>query len=101
MRSASPLSLLLLTLLVGCAAPNAQTPGVRLLTSEAPQAQAVPEADAAPSRAPDVIRPRIGAPGGSGAGSRRVAPAAAKVQSGKDTVGALPAGAAGAAGPFG
>ena len=100
MQRASSLPLLLLTLLVGCAA---QAPGVRVLTSEAPHVRAEPEAGTSMSAPTAVSTPRIGAPGGSGAGSRRVAPAAAQArpQSGNDTVGGLPAGAGGVAGPFG
>lgn len=79
--------------------PNAQVP-LRVLSSEAPRAT-LPEPELAPSneareaeRAP---LPRIGAPGGSGAGSRRVQPA----QSGNETVGGLPVGIGGGTGPRG
>lgn len=98
------LVLSLLALCNGCAGVAATTPSprlpVRLLSSEA---ASVPRPEAAPSQtqsnAPngDVAVPRIGAPGGSGAGSRRVAP----VQSGKETVGGLPVGMAGGTGPRG
>lgn len=61
-----------------------ERPPIRLLQTEAPHVQP-PEAvlPDAPEEAP-----RLGAPGGSGAGMRRVAP----IQSGNDTVGGLPAG---------
>ncbi len=99
MQRASTLSLL--TLLVGCAAPAAQAPGVRVLSSEAARVRAEPEAEVVST--PAVRKARIGAPGGSGAGSRRVVPAAAQArpQSGNDTVGGLPAGLGGAAGRWG
>jgi hypothetical protein len=111
MQRASSLPLLLLTLLVGCAAPAAQAPAVKVLASEAPRARAELEADGNLVGASTAsTKARIGAPGGSGAGSRRVAPARAKArpQSGNETVGGLPAGmgglpagTAGVAGPFG
>jgi hypothetical protein len=93
-RAAPSIPLLLLALLVGCAASCA--PVVRVLASETPDIHAEPEVTdrvTTPATAP----PRIGAPGGSGAGSRRVAPAAAQVgaQSGNETVGGLPAGGGG------
>lgn len=108
------LVLSLLALCNGCAGVAATTPSprlpVRLLSSEAASA---PRPEAAPSQTPsqtqtqtqtqscdphrDLAVPRIGAPGGSGAGSRRVAP----VQSGKETVGGLPVGMAGGTGPRG
>jgi hypothetical protein len=102
MHRAASIPPLLLTLLVGCAASNAQAPAVRVLTSEAPQLRAEPEADGRVI-APAITPPRIGAPGGSGAGSRRVAPTAvqAGAQSGNDTVGGLPAGTGGVPGPLG
>jgi hypothetical protein len=82
--------------LAGCAAPVR----VRVLHIEAPRITA-PEAaapePAAPSHDDARAVPRIGAPGGSGAGSRRVVPA----QSGNDTVGGLPAGIGGGSGPAG
>lgn len=107
-------AVLLVAFCSGCAslagaapAPTARLP-LRVLSSEAPTA---PRPEAAPSEtqgnapsetrsdAPqrNVTAPRIGAPGGSGAGSRRVAP----VQSGKETVGGLPVGTAGGTGPAG
>jgi hypothetical protein len=102
MQRASSIPLLLLTLLVGCAASNSQVPRVRVLTSETPQLRAEPEpgSDVA---APAVMPPRLGAPGGSGAGSRRVAPAAVRAgaQSGNDTVGGLAPGVGGVTGPLG
>lgn len=82
--------------LAGCAAAPVR---VRVLDSEAPRVSA-PEAtpEPAPSSHDDATAaPRIGAPGGSGAGSRRVVPA----QSGNDTVGGLPAGMGGGKGPAG
>lgn len=88
----------------GCAswsaAPTAARLPLRLLSSEA---ATTPGPEREPSETPgvapscDVTAPRIGAPGGSGAGSRRVVP----VQSGKETVGGLPAGMAGCTGPAG
>jgi hypothetical protein len=101
MQRASSIPLLLLTLLVGCTASNVQAPAVRVLTSETAHIQAEREADGHIA-APAVTPPRIGAPGGSGAGSRRVAPAAvqAGTQSGNDTVGGLAPGP-GVVGPLG
>src|SRR5881394_2524894 len=88
----------------GCAgfAGPAPTTGLplRLLSTEAPTP---PQPEAAPSETQsdtpirDIPAPRIGAPGGSGAGSRRVVP----VQSGKETVGGLPVGRGGGTGPAG
>jgi hypothetical protein len=79
---------------------------IRILSSEAASVQQ-PEAaacDAAPTSDATATRPgarigapRIGAPGGSGAGSRRVVPA----QSGNEAVGGLPAGAGTGAGVAG
>lgn len=107
-------AVLLVAFCAGCAslgtgapAPSARLP-LRLLSSEAPSA---PRPEAAPDETHDdapsethgnalqrnVTAPRIGAPGGSGAGSRRVAP----VQSGNETVGGLPVGTAGGTGPAG
>lgn len=92
------LLLSLLTLGSGCAnasvAPAAHP--VRVLDSESARAP-VPELDAAEKQRGATNAPRIGAPGGSGAGARRVAPA----QSGKETVGGLPAGIGGGSGPAG
>jgi hypothetical protein len=90
------LTVLLLTLSAACAgAPIASMHPVRVLDSEAapaPVPQPVGEsATKAPSAEPG---PRIGAPGGAGAGSRRVAP----LQSGNETVGGLPTGGVGVAG---
>jgi hypothetical protein len=97
------LPLITLALCSGCAA-SAATPSnlpLRILASEL---AAVPAPTAEPSElgssdAKDggERAPRIGAPGGSGAGSRRVAPA----QSGKETVGGLPVGMGGCTGPAG
>lgn len=84
---------------LGAPAPTTRLP-LRLLSHEAgtpPRPEAVPEETQGDAPSRDVKAPRIGAPGGSGAGSRRVAP----VQSGKETVGGLPAGAVGAVGPAG
>lgn len=91
MRGAS-LTLLVFTSACG----SAGGPAVRVLSSQAPsvRAEATPRAI---ENAPDLARPRIGAPGGSGAGSRRVVP----VQSGNETVGFLPAGIGGGSGPRG
>jgi len=78
-----------LTLCAGCtsASLTAAAHPVRILASEVTPAP-MPEAEA-PQTQPAEKSPRIGAPGGSGAGSRRVAPAH---QSGNETVGGLPAG---------
>jgi hypothetical protein len=83
---------------LGC---GASAVPVRVLSSEPPPAL-VPEAapnEALPAPPPSDTAPvpRIGAPGGSGSGSRRVAPA----QSGNETVGGLPAGIGGGKGPAG
>jgi hypothetical protein len=91
---------------LGCAAGSAsavrEPVRIRLLGSEAPRMQLPAEAPASNGAgspgevgAPEFTRaPRIGAPGGSGAGSRRVLPA----QSGKETVGGLPGGSGAGAG---
>ena len=94
MHRASSIPLVLLTLLVGCVSSRA--PVVRVLANETPHVHAEPEATDRVT-APAITPTRIGAPGGSGAGSRRVAPAAAQVgaQSGKETVGGLPGGSCG------
>jgi hypothetical protein len=91
------LSLLLLTLCAGCTSAPLTAPAhpVRILASEAARAP-VPEPETAKTHEPNRA-PRIGAPGGSGAGSRRVAP----VQSGNETVGGLPAGAGATTGAAG
>jgi hypothetical protein len=75
----SSLALALLALSgLGCASQS-PAPGwpVRALSSDAPQLE--PPAFEAPAEAPDTTAqpeaPRIGAPGGSGAGARRVATA--------------------------
>ena len=90
------LGLFVLALNVGCSATS--VPGspsrlpMRVLSNEAANA---PRPELAPSNGQrDATAPRIGAPGGSGAGSRRVVPA----QSGNETVGGLPAGAGDGAG---
>ena len=79
-----------IVLSAGCARVSAPLPArlpLRLLSSEAGVApQLVPERASDAQKSPDAQTPRIGAPGGSGAGSRRVAPA----QSGNETVGGLP-----------
>lgn len=98
--------MLALALGSGCAAPGAQAVRVRVLNTEAPRArlaQPVPSTDSSQARPESVAPPRLGAPGGSGAGSRRVTPAAATsdAQSGNDTVGGLPAGIGGVTGPLG
>jgi hypothetical protein len=77
-------------LTAGCA--SARSTPVRVLDSQLPAAPVpafegeAPESDRAAAAPPTA--PRIGAPGGSGAGSRRVRPA----QSGNEAVGGLPAG---------
>jgi hypothetical protein len=103
-------SLVLLLVLAGCGGTSlvATTHPVRVLDSEA-AASPVPQLEDA-MHPPDSVNardsvnahdsvnaPRIGAPGGSGAGSRRVAP----IQSGNETVGGLPAGIGGGKGPAG
>jgi hypothetical protein len=73
---------------------------LRALSSDAPSAprpEPEPSAASETREATQAPLPRIGAPGGSGAGSRCVQPA----QSGNDTVGGLPAGIGGVAGPRG
>ena len=85
---------------VGCAAGPVP---VRVLHTEVPHAQ-LPE-PASTQTAPSgeqgtgerATPARIGAPGGSGSGSRRVQPA----QSGNETVGGLPVGMGGGKGPAG
>src|SRR5258706_13452652 len=92
------LSFLLVTVCGGCTASALEAPKwpLRVLNSELPSAPSPePEGSAQTREAAPV--PRIGAPGGSGAGSRRVSPA----QSGKETVGGLPAGIGASAGPAG
>jgi hypothetical protein len=97
-----------LACLSGCAGTSAvgasSTLPVRVLSSEAPRAPRPEPTDAAqaPSNVTPpggVAAPRIGAPGGSGAGSRRVAPV--RDQSGNETVGGLPTGTAGPTGAAG
>jgi|SRR3954469_18888576 hypothetical protein len=96
MHSLGALGLVALALTFGCSAASApvlqpRLP-VRILSNEAGTA---PRPELLPGDAqPAMSAPRIGAPGGSGAGSRRVAPA----QSGNETVGGLPAGAGDGAG---
>lgn len=89
------LSVLVLVLGTGC---GAAAPRLRVLSSE-PGSAPRPEVVVEPGE--DVTVPkhpaRIGAPGGSGSGSRSVIPA----QSGNDTVGGLPAGMGGGSGPRG
>jgi hypothetical protein len=73
---------------------------LRALSSDAPSAPQPEPERSTPSQTREAARaplPRIGAPGGSGAGSRCVQPA----QSGNDTVGGLPVGIGGATGPRG
>jgi hypothetical protein len=79
---------------LGCAA--APVP-VRVLHTEAPHTQLPEPAPARTAPESGTPKPRIGPPGGSGAGSRRVLPA----QSGNETVGGLPAGTGGGKGPAG
>jgi hypothetical protein len=90
------LTVLLVTLSGACAgAPLAAVHPVRVLDSEAAPAPVPQLVGESATKAPSVEPgPRIGAPGGTGAGSRRVAP----LQSGNETVGGLPAGGVGAAG---
>ena len=83
---------------LGC---GANAVPVRVLSS-APSKALLPEAapnEVRPQAAPNdaAPMPRIGAPGGSGSGSRRVTPP----QSGNETVGGLPAGIGGGRGPAG
>lgn len=88
------LGFFVLALNVGCSAtsvPVSRLP-MRILSNEAASA---PRPELAPYNGQrDATTPRIGAPGGSGAGSRRVVPA----QSGNETVGGLAAGAGDGAG---
>ena len=82
---------------------GASAPAIRVLHAEPPvvrlpaREESVPEVRPVTTEQVPAPAPRIGAPGGSGAGSRRVAPA----QSGNDTVGGLPAGIGGGSGPAG
>jgi hypothetical protein len=94
--------LVLLGLASGCALGQ---PPVRVLDNQLPRPPA-PEAEQlidAPTTSPPardaaaLPATRIGAPGGSGAGSRRVLP----TQSGNETVGGLPAGIGRGRGPRG
>jgi hypothetical protein len=106
MPSLRLISVLVLGLCVGCTATTAQTPRVRVLDTElprAPRAEPVPASDVYREQPEPTTAPRLGAPGGSGAGSRRVTPARSTgaAQSGNDTVGGLPAGTAGFTGPLG
>ncbi len=80
------MKLLLLLSCAGCSSGAA----LRVLSSEA---ATPPKAESDPTPPPR-DRPRIGAPGGSGAGARSVLP----VQSGNETVGGLPAGMGSGAG---
>ncbi|MES1189100.1 MAG: hypothetical protein ABUL60_35115 [Myxococcales bacterium] len=98
------LTSLLVALCFGCSSLGGPLPGarppLRVLSCEpatAPRPEATPSENHGEGPYPEVTAPRIGAPGGSGAGSRRVVP----VQSGKETVGGLPAGMAGGTGPAG
>ncbi len=83
----------------GCAGGSASPPQipVRILSSEASSVRAEAETSEQLTKPNEPRAPRIGAPGGSGAGSRRVAPA----QSGNETVGGLPVGIGGGSGPAG
>jgi hypothetical protein len=93
-------TLSLVAFCAGCASLSTPAAGarppLRLLSSEAATAPR-PETLPSETESGDAATPRIGAPGGSGAGSRRVVP----VQSGKETVGGLPAGIGGCTGPAG
>jgi hypothetical protein len=97
-------SLRVLLVLLGSASSlgcGASAVPVRVLSSE-PAPVLVHElepAAAEPQAEPNEVAPapRIGAPGGNGSGSRRVAPP----QSGNETVGGLPAGMGGGKGPAG
>lgn len=104
MPSVRSISVLVLALCSGCAAQGGQALRVRVLNTEAPRAL-LPEPSAADfvDQQPERAAPRLGAPGGSGAGSRRVMPARPSndAQSGNDTVGGLPAGMGGVTGPLG
>jgi hypothetical protein len=90
--------LVLVVLLGACATSATHAPQVRVLSVEAASAHPTPELE--PQTPDQAEPPRIGAPGGSGAGSRRVAPAQ-RSQSGNETVGALPVGIGGNTGPLG
>lgn len=81
---------LLIMVLLGAAALSSACTSVpvRVLASEPARAPRA-EPEQTPQTPAEPVAPRIGAPGGSGAGSRRVAPPA---QSGNEAVGGLPAG---------
>jgi hypothetical protein len=100
MHQLRSLIVVLATFSAGCASASAATPKipVRILSSEVSSVrlEAEPTSEQ-PAKPHDSLSPRIGAPGGSGAGSRRVAPA----QSGNETVGGLPVGIGGSSGPEG
>jgi hypothetical protein len=98
MPSLRLLSLPVVLLLGACAKVPSALP-VRVLSVEAPRAVETRETQ---PPAPAEL-PRLGAPGGSGAGSRRVAPAprGSEAQSGNETVGFLPVGIGGRTGPLG
>jgi hypothetical protein len=106
MPSVRSISVLVLGLCSGCAAHGAQPLRVRVLNTETPRAllpEPAPAADFVDEQPERAAPPRLGAPGGSGAGSRRVTPARPSndAQSGNDTVGGLPAGMGGVTGPLG
>ena len=93
------LSLPLVVSLGACASPTGLP--VRVLSVESPRVVETREPE---TLTPERARPpRLGAPGGSGAGSRRVLPVerARGAQSGNETVGALPVGIGASAGPLG
>lgn len=100
MLSLRAVCIVLLSLSQGCSAASATLP-IRVLASQPPAAPLpTPEPaalDAEATKGVVTISPRIGAPGGSGAGSRRVRPA----QSGNETVGGLPAGSGAGTGAAG
>ena len=101
MLSLRALTFSLVAFCAGCAGGSvpqaaAARPPLRILSSEAPRAtwpERAPNPTHSDTPHPDVAAPRIGAPGGSGAGSRRVRP----LQSGKEAVGGLPTGRGGGA----
>ena len=98
LRLLAVLSLALLVLAgAGCSQTRAPLVPLRVLSSEAPRLELDEPEHVTPAETREVSAPRIGAPGGSGAGARRVRPA----QSGNDTVGGLPAGSGVGAGPRG
>jgi hypothetical protein len=97
---ALPLAWLVL-LVAGCSQTPQPLLPLRALSSEAPQLELDEPEHTTPTETREVSAPRIGAPGGSGAGTRSVQPALPRAQSGNDTVGGLPAGIGAGTGPRG